>query len=305
MVHEPPLPLDAEGTGVLPRYLHLQEVPLSAGRTVIGLQFGCDRSPLGHVCYTKFHAIPLNVSQLNARLNNGRHSAEDIILISVQTRLPSLTASQFPYALQALPSTLATQWDAPEFQPYRSAFPTEYASSPAAFSAHVHDLTSRDLKIPYLKSLQGYLWHQGYQSGALKCPLFPDVPRALDAWHAAGVPIVIYSSGSVAAQKLLFQYTDAPAGDLRPLLAGYFDTVNAGPKTDAASYEKIAATRGEGIGSWLFLSDNPREVDAAKEAGMQSLVVFREGNAPLSDEAKRDHKVIESFDEVHIKGLKK
>jgi enolase-phosphatase E1 len=211
-----------------------------------------------------------------------------------------------PYALQALPSILASQWDAPDFQPFRSAFPAEHASSPAAFSAHVHDLTARDLKIPYLKSLQGYLWLQGYQSGALKCPLFPDVAPALRSWHAASLPIVIYSSGSVAAQKLLFQYTNAQQppdgdGDLRPLLSGYFDTVNAGPKTEAASYVKITGTRSEPIGSWLFLSDNPQEVRAAKEAGMQALVVVREGNNPLSDEDRRAHDIVHSFDEIGSK----
>lgn len=167
---------------------------------------------------------------------------------------------------------------------------------------------ARDLKIPYLKSLQGYLWLQGYESGALKCPLFAEVAPCLAAWHAAGIPLTIYSSGSVAAQKLLFQYTNTlPDADLRPLLSGYFDTVNAGSKTEAASYEKIrAAARPPGVeaSKWLFLSDNPREVAAAKQAGMQSFVVVREGNAPLSEEDRSAHVVIQSFNEVSIKGVK-
>jgi len=158
---------------------------------------------------------------------------------------------------------------------------------------------SQDLKIPYLKSLQGYLWLKGYESGALRCPLFPDVEPQLQSWHKASVPIIIYSSGSVPAQKLLFQYTNStPDADLRPLISDYFDTVNAGPKTEKASYKKIAATRTEDIGEWLFLSDNVKEVDAAKEAGMQSWVVFREGNPPLSSEEKEGQVVIESFAEI-------
>lgn len=117
------------------------------------------------------------------------------------------------------------------------------------------------------------------------------------------MPIIIYSSGSVPAQKLLFQYTTAPenGGDLRPLLSGYFDTVNAGPKNDPSSYAKIAATRPEvGLGKWLFLSDNPREVEAAKEAGMQSFVVVREGNAPLTEEERTLHDVVSTFEDVRI-----
>jgi enolase-phosphatase E1 len=105
----------------------------------------------------------------------------------------------------------------------------------------------------------------------------------------------------VAAQKLLFQYTNSkPDADLRPLISGYFDTVNAGMKKDASSYRKIAASRKEEIGKWLFLSDRVEEVEAAKEAGMQSLVVVRSGNAPLTEEEKKKHELIASFDEIKI-----
>lgn len=158
---------------------------------------------------------------------------------------------------------------------------------------------AQDLKIPYLKSLQGYLWLRGYETGALRCPLFEDVEPKLRSWHKASIPIIIYSSGSVAAQKLLFQYTNSsPDADLRPLLSDYFDTVNAGFKTEKTSYEKIAQTREEDIGKWLFLSDNVKEVDAAKDAGMQSWVVFRDGNPELSQQDREGQKVIGSFDEI-------
>ncbi|TAQ85638.1 hypothetical protein B7494_g6039 [Chlorociboria aeruginascens] len=210
----------------------------------------------------------------------------------------------FPYALEVLPSTLATQWDSPSFEPYRAAFPAEHRTTPETFSRHVQDLMSRDLKLPYLKSLQGYLWLQGYESGALRCPLFPDVYPALESWHRLSIPIIIYSSGSVPAQRLLFQYTNAtPSADLRPLITDYFDTVNAGPKIEKESYVKIASQHPEfgSPGEWLFLSDNVREVDAAKEAGMQSLVVLREGNAPLSEKDTEGNHVIQSFAAITIK----
>jgi enolase-phosphatase E1 len=210
---------------------------------------------------------------------------------------------QFPYALEALPQILATEWDTPSFAPYRNAFPAEYQTSPDIYASHVRDLMAQDLKIPYLKSLQGYLWLRGYESGALRCPLFADVHPSLLQWHRARIPIIIYSSGSVPAQKLLFQYTDSkPEADLRPLISDYFDIVNAGPKQEKASYEKIAATRKEHVGSWLFLSDNVKEVIAAKEAGMESLVVVREGNAQLSEEEKTGNVLVRSFEEVEIRG---
>lgn len=213
----------------------------------------------------------------------------------------------FPYALKALDTILAnpTEWSSQSstFATYRDAFPSEYRSSPEAFRTHVHDLVARDVKIAYLKNLQGYLWVRGYESGEIRCPLFPDVYPAFERWHEAGVPIVIYSSGSVAAQKLLFQYTDVEdKEDLRPLISDYFDTVNAGLKMETSSYEQIAASRSEPVGKWLFLSDRIEEVEAARAAGMQSFVVVRDGNAALSEEDKKKHVLIENFDQIKIKG---
>ncbi|KAL2156079.1 hypothetical protein VTH82DRAFT_824 [Thermothelomyces myriococcoides] len=211
----------------------------------------------------------------------------------------------FPYALSALPATLDSEWSTPQFAPYRDAFPPEHAATPEAFLAHVRDLMSRDVKIAYLKSLQGYLWEAGYASGALKAPLFPDVVPKIREWASGGpegVKVMIYSSGSVAAQKLLFRHTDDGAGgqaDLTGLLSDYFDTVNAGPKTERSSYERIAAKYPEvPMEEWLFLSDNVREVEAAKEAGMQSYIVERPGNAPLSEEERSRHRVVTSFEEL-------
>ena len=194
---------------------------------------------------------------------------------------------------------MKTKWDSPQFAQYKNAFPSEHSVSPEALSDHVKDLMSRDVKASYLKSLQGYLWEKGYQSGQLKAPLFPDVAPQFQAWKKDRIRIIIYSSGSVPAQKLLFKHTNGDPADLTPLIADFFDTVNAGPKMESASYEKIAAKHKRyPIGEWLFLSDNVKEVAAAKEAGMQSYVVQRPGNADLSDEARKEHRVIQSFDEL-------
>lgn len=73
----------------------------------------------------------------------------------------------------------------------------------------------------------------------------------------------IYSSGSVAAQKLLFQHTDSKdMKDMTPLFSGYYDTVNAGMKQEASSYVKIVENEAEnGLRDerkWLFCSDMVR-----------------------------------------------
>lgn len=130
-------------------------------------------------------------------------------------------------------------------------------------------------------------------------------------WNEDGAKVCIYSSGSVAAQKLLWRYTTD--GDLRGLIwngvdvdgavgieGGYWDTVNAGLKQDRTSYDKIAkANRDLGeVGEWLFLSDNIKEVRAAKEAGMKSFVVVRDGNAKVSSAEREGQVLVESFGEV-------
>src|SRR5262249_59712975 len=96
------------------------------------------------------------------------------------------------------------------------------ADAPRETLTYLLWLMDRDRKSTALKSLQGKIWKDGYESGALVAPVFPDVPRALRRWTAAGLDVSIYSSGSVLAQKLLFAHTDA--GDLTPFLRAYFDT---------------------------------------------------------------------------------
>ncbi|TEA08979.1 Enolase-phosphatase E1 [Colletotrichum sidae] len=211
----------------------------------------------------------------------------------------------FPYAVNVLPAVLEQQWDKPEFSAYRNAFPDNCSTDPATFEAHFRDLVCRDVKVAYLKALQGYLWTEGYRTGEIKAPLFPDVAERLLTWHDAGLRLVIYSSGSVAAQKLLFAHTNAQPSDLTFLISGWFDTVNAGLKTEHESYATILASSGDiRADEWLFLSDNPREVSAATAAGMQSIPVVRPGNGPLPHDWISPSQPITSFSELASLGTK-
>lgn len=153
-------------------------------------------------------------------------------------------------------------------------------------------LMDRDRKSTALKSLQGKIWKAGFESGELKGTLFEDVPEAFSRWSAQG-KIAIYSSGSVEAQQLLFRHSIF--GDLTPLLAGYFDT-RTGAKKAPASYAAIAQAMGLPPAESIFFSDAVEELDAAREAGLSTRLVVREGNPPVED--ARGHEIIESFREV-------
>jgi enolase-phosphatase E1 len=133
-----------------------------------------------------------------------------------------------------------------------------------------------DRKVTPLKTLQGMVWKRGYESGALRSHVYEDAVRALRQWHAQGLQISVYSSGSIAAQKLLFSHT--PYGDLTPLFSGYFDTTT-GPKLESHSYEKIAESLRVAAKSVVFLSDHAGETQAAAAAGMQTVLVAREETA--------------------------
>ena len=133
-----------------------------------------------------------------------------------------------------------------------------------------------DAKETPLKTLQGLIWAEGYADGTLQGHVYPDAVAGLRRWHAAGLALYVFSSGSIAAQKLIFGHS--VAGDLTPLFSGYFDTTT-GPKRAAASYAKIADAIGLSVGEILFLSDTSAEITAARDAGMAALLIDRDGGA--------------------------
>ena len=135
---------------------------------------------------------------------------------------------------------------------------------------------AEDRKLTPLKTLQGLVWKTGYEAGELKGHVYTDTPERLRRWHAAGKRLYVYSSGSVAAQQLIFGHTDF--GDLTPLFSGYFDT-RIGGKRDAASYRAILAEIGLPGDAVLFLSDIGEELDAARAAGMQTCQLLRDAKA--------------------------
>jgi len=133
---------------------------------------------------------------------------------------------------------------------------------------------AEDRKATPLKALQGMVWEQGYQAGQLKGHVYPDAVQALKEWHQQGYRLFVYSSGSIQAQKLIFGCSEA--GDLSPLFSGYFDTTS-GPKREAQSYQRISEAMGIAPGEILFLSDIVQELDAARDAGMATCGLAREG----------------------------
>jgi enolase-phosphatase E1 len=149
-----------------------------------------------------------------------------------------------------------------------------------------------DRKHPALKNIQGMIWSEGYQSGELKGHVYPEVPNALLDWKNAGIKLGIYSSGSIAAQKVLFGYSIV--GDLNGFFLNNFDTT-VGHKREENSYIKIAEEINLPPKEILFLSDISEELDAAKKVGFLTIQLVRLEAVPYSG-----HPQVKTFQEIEF-----
>ncbi|XP_026477243.1 enolase-phosphatase E1-like [Ctenocephalides felis] len=157
---------------------------------------------------------------------------------------------------------------------------------------------SLDRKTGALKTLQGLIWEKGYKDGTIKGHVYDDVPEALTSWSASGHQLYIYSSGSVAAQKLLFGNTEK--GDLLDKISGHFDT-SVGGKQEVDSYKNIS--KEIGCDQILFLTDIVNEANAALEAGMAAVLVQRDSETSFTDEDREKHTIIKSFSELPLEAV--
>ena len=149
-----------------------------------------------------------------------------------------------------------------------------------------------DKKSTALKDLQGKIWLAGYEKGELKAEIFPETADCFQHWRGEKILISSYSSGSIQAQKLLYKNTKH--GDLSPSINQWFDT-HTGNKKHSLSYTKISQKLKALTSEILFISDNHKECDAARDAGMQTLFSLRRGNP---DQNPAGHTIIRSLKEV-------
>lgn len=188
----------------------------------------------------------------------------------------------FPYARRALPGFIQAHGDEPEVAAQLSAAADLAGVSRDDQEAIVEALLGwidADRKVTPLKALQGMVWKTGYAEGDFTAHLYPDAYGWLKQAHQQGLPLNVYSSGSVAAQKLYFRHSDF--GNILDWFDGFFDTTS-GPKKEAASYRSIAEQLNLQPDTITFFSDVEAELDAAAEAGMQTIQIVREGTEPSS-----------------------
>ena len=183
----------------------------------------------------------------------------------------------FPYARTRLGGFLARHADEPDIVAALAELDQITPGAPPLETLLA--LMDRDAKLAPLKHIPGRIWAQGCAAGALTSDFYPDVLPTLQAWHAAGTTIAIYSSGSEQAQRLLFRHSIA--GDRGNLISAFFDT-RIGPKREAASYAAIARSLAVSPGAVLFLSDVEAELTAAAAAGLAVCQLVRPADGTIA-----------------------
>ena len=163
----------------------------------------------------------------------------------------------------------------------------------AGIVAQLERWIDEDRKVTPLKSLQGLIWEAGYRNGDFKGHIYADAAAQLRAWHARGIKLYVYSSGSVYAQKLLFGHCEV--GDLTSLFSGYFDT-HIGGKREADAYRAIAEDIDLPASEILFLSDIVEELDAAQAAGMQTVQLVRDSELDMQPR----HRQVRDFNAITL-----
>jgi enolase-phosphatase E1 len=207
----------------------------------------------------------------------------------------------FPYARRELPRFVREHGHDPEVRRWLDAVAAENGGicSDDIIVETLQGWIDQDRKHTALKALQGMLWREGYERGDYRGHIYADAADALRNWHAQGHRLAVFSSGSVGAQKLLFGHSEA--GDLAQLFTAFFDT-EIGHKRDADSYRLIADALDRSPGDIVFLSDVVEELDAAREAGMRTVLLDRREDypQPRDVDACNGHRRVEAFDRITL-----
>ena len=200
----------------------------------------------------------------------------------------------FPYARNHICTYLQDNKNKPDIKSLLTDIQSEAGKklSLEQTCALLQQWMDEDRKITSLKTLQGFIWADGYRKGGFTGHIYADVPKKLAEWKQSNISIYVYSSGSIKAQKLLFSHTNY--GDLTRYFDAYFDTTT-GNKREIDSYRKIASILNLEPDRILFLSDVTQELDAASKAGFNTILVDRK-----NEFTSEKYRKISSFDEIKL-----
>lgn len=224
-----------------------------------------------------------------------------VALLDIEGTLGSIAFVRdvlFPYADKRMDEFVALHGGEPDVRAVLDSAAREAgvdALDLRGILAALHKWSAEDVKTTPLKTIQGMIWRDGFESGAIVGHLYPDAVEALRRYRSSGMLLAIYSSGSKAAQRMLFGHS--VAGNLLAMFTGFYDTTT-GPKLESASYTRIAKALGFAPASVAFFSDNALELDAARGAGMQTVQLVRPEDGTKPDPR---HPIVATFADIDVR----
>lgn len=150
---------------------------------------------------------------------------------------------------------------------------------------------------------------RAFEDGEMKGDVYPDVPTALYIFcERKKIPIYVITSGIVEFPILTLTVTQYE--NVGSMVSDFFSASDSkiGSKKMARTYDNILeeVRRLEGLRSpirpreALFLTDDPREASAAKEAGWMTVIIERSDVFPLSPEERRSFHFVSSLLDIHF-----
>ena len=147
------------------------------------------------------------------------------------------------------------------------------------------------------------IWGDGYDRGQLRSQVYPDVADAMYAWHVMKIPIVVFGGGCAVANRMIFTFSQE-GGNLNKFVREYLEPSKIGNRREEESYEKIANRFSIKTKELLFLTDDPKEAMAAREARCRCVIVKRPNNPAVSQDELNEIgcSAVSSFLEVFFDG---
>ena len=174
-----------------------------------------------------------------------------------------------PYALDALPDFLERHANTTTVQRVLADI-RAYAGrdlDAAALETRIRAWIRSGQDITPVRQLQGLIWADALESGDLRPELPAATGSALVSLADAGVGL--YSFGPIPAPVQRAWLRHGPQPQLEDRFAGWFDT-RLGGRRDAGSYRRLADEIGTPPETVLYLSPRRDELDAARQAWLQT-----------------------------------
>jgi len=137
----------------------------------------------------------------------------------------------------------------------------------------------------------------GFERKRIEGHVYEDVSAAFYFWRQSlkiDISVLLSSHPELAKLQLVFSQD----GNLDTFITEYFSSDSVGSKKETSTFENLERKLGVRAKDALFLTDDPREAVAAREAGWLAVRVGREDKRFSREERREVDGVISSFDQL-------